>query len=122
MNQPANQQTNKPLAILMNAWLTWNFVIAQHLPFSIKNAGISTSQHITPTNKWWQISFFPSIFVHRQHLSALSSLAAVTLGQDEQLDPLEALANNIPGVPGQVQSTFGTFNIKHKMWYIFDQS
>jgi syndecan 1 len=34
-------------------------------------------------------------------LLALSSLAAVTVGQDDQLDPLEALANNIPGVPGQ---------------------
>ena len=32
----------------------------------------------------------------------MSTLAAVTLGQDDQLDPLEALANNIPGVPGQV--------------------
>ena len=38
--------------------------------------------------------------------AALSSLAAVTLGQDDQLDPLEALANNIPGVPGQVHSDF----------------
>ena len=88
-------------------------MIAQHLPFPIKCAGISTSQYVTPTIEWWQISFFPSLFVQRQYLSALSSLAAVTLGQDEQLDPLEALANNIPGVPGQVPAQFATFNLKH---------
>ena len=46
--------------------------------------------------------FYLSILV-QPLFAALSSLAAVTLGQEEQLDPLEALANNIPGVPGQVQ-------------------
>merc|ERR1712088_94880 len=42
----------------------------------------------------------PSIMA-RAILLALSNLVAVTLCQEEQLDPLEALANNIPGVPGQ---------------------
>ena len=45
-------------------------------------------------------------FILTPMFAALSSLAAVTLGQDDQLDPLEALANNIPGVPGQVHSDF----------------
>ena len=88
-----SEKANQPSKWYIHLWALWSLLVGIVLCILESLPATTQVRAANPPQKTENLIWL---------FSALSSLVAVTLCQDDELDPLEALANNIPGVPGQV--------------------